>query len=106
MKIYFDSIGCRLNQSEIETFARQFRAAGHEIVGSAADADYVVINTCAVTAEAAADSRQKIRQAARARGGRAQPGEIVVTGCWATLDRAGAQGLPGVTRVVGNLEKD
>ncbi len=53
MKIYLDSIGCRLNQSEIEKFASQFRAAGHEIVGSPAEADYVVVNTCAVTAEAA-----------------------------------------------------
>lgn len=106
MKIFFDSIGCRLNQSEIETLARQFRAAGHEIVGSAADADYVVINTCAVTAEAASDSRQKIRQAARATVGRAEPGKIIVTGCWATLDRTGAQALPGVTRVVDNMAKD
>lgn len=106
MKIYLDSIGCRLNQSEIETFARQFRAAGHEIVGSAAEADYVVINTCAVTAEAAADSRQKIRQAARAGANRTTPGKIVVTGCWATLDQAGSQGLPGVSRVVSNSAKD
>ncbi len=106
MKIYLDSIGCRLNQSEIEQFASQFRAAGHEIVGSPAEADYVVINTCAVTAEAASDSRQKIRQAARAGLGREKPGEIVVTGCWSTLDAAGAQALPGVTRVVGNVAKD
>ncbi len=53
MKVYLDMVGCRLNQSEIEKFASQFRAAGHEIVGSPADADYVVVNTCAVTAEAA-----------------------------------------------------
>ncbi len=101
MKIFLDSIGCRLNQSEIEKFASQFRAAGHEIVGSAADADYVVVNTCAVTAEAASDSRQKIRQAARSGAG-----GIVVTGCWATLDAAAAQALPGVKRVVTNVEKD
>jgi threonylcarbamoyladenosine tRNA methylthiotransferase MtaB len=101
MKIFLDMVGCRLNQSEIEKFASQFRAAGHEIVGSAADADYVVINTCAVTAEAASDSRQKIRQAARAGAG-----EIVVTGCWSAIDAAAARGLPGVTRVVGSEAKD
>jgi threonylcarbamoyladenosine tRNA methylthiotransferase MtaB len=106
MKIFLDMVGCRLNQSEIEKFASQFRAAGHEIVGSAADADYVVINTCAVTAEAASDSRQKIRQAARAGTGRPQPTEIVVTGCWSAIDAAGARSLPGVTRVVGNEAKD
>jgi threonylcarbamoyladenosine tRNA methylthiotransferase MtaB len=102
MKVYLDTIGCRLNQSEIEAFARQFRSAGHSIVSSAAEADMVVINTCAVTAKAASDSRQKIRQAARAAGKR----ELVVTGCWSTLDPDGAAGLSGVTRVVPNLEKD
>lgn len=107
MKIFLDTIGCRLNQSEIEKIASQFRAAGHEIVESAANADYVVINTCAVTSEAASDSRQKIRQAARARGSeREGQGGVVVTGCWATLDAAAARALPGVTRVVSNTEKD
>src|SRR5512133_1618976 len=101
MKIYLDSIGCRLNQSEIEKFASQFRSAGHTIVASAAEADYVVINTCAVTSEAASDSRQKIRQA-----GRSGQAEIVVTGCWSTLDVNGAQTLPGVTHVVPNAIKD
>jgi threonylcarbamoyladenosine tRNA methylthiotransferase MtaB len=106
LKIFLDSIGCRLNQSEIEKFASQFRAAGHEIVDSAADADYVVVNTCAVTTEAASDSRQKIRHAARSASGRTSPSEIIVTGCWATLDSAAAQALPGVRRVVDNAQKD
>ena len=81
MKIYLDSIGCRLNQAEIEKFAVQFRAAGHELVGSAVYADLVIVNTCAVTAEAGSDSRQRIRQAGRA--GKAQ---IVATGCLSTLE--------------------
>lgn len=101
MKIFLDTIGCRLNQSEIEYFSRQFRSAGHTIVSSPTEADYVVVNTCAVTAEAASDSRHKIRQAARATSGR-----IIATGCWATIDARGASSLPGVTRVVPNLEKD
>ncbi len=73
MNIYLDTIGCRLNQAEIEQMARQFRAEGHTIIAEAAGADLVVINTCAVTTEAAADSRQKIRQAARAGAGRSSP---------------------------------
>jgi threonylcarbamoyladenosine tRNA methylthiotransferase MtaB len=101
MKVYLDTIGCRLNQSEIETYARQFRAAGHSLVSTPEEADLVVVNTCAVTAAAASDSRQKIRQAARA--GHA---EIVVTGCWSTLNPQAAAGLPSVQRVVPNLEKD
>jgi threonylcarbamoyladenosine tRNA methylthiotransferase MtaB len=101
MKIYLDTIGCRLNQSEIELFARQFRAAGHSLVSQAKDADLVVVNTCTVTAAAASDSRQKIRQAARAG---AQ--QVVATGCWATLDPQGAAALPNVSQVISNLAKD
>lgn len=101
MKIYLDTIGCRLNQSEIESYARQFRAAGHEIVANPNLADLVVINTCTVTTQAAADSRQKIRQAAR--NGNAQ---IVVTGCWASMEPHSAAVLPKVSHVIANLDKD
>lgn len=101
MKVYLDSIGCRLNQSEIEKIASQFRLAGHDITDSAGDADVVVVNTCAVTSQAASDSRQKIRQAARAGGA-----EVLVTGCWSTLEPQAALALPGVKRVIANAEKD
>lgn len=101
MNVYLDTIGCRLNQSEIEAFAAQFRAAGHTIVSSAEEADTVVVNTCAVTAEAASDSRQKIRQAARAGAE-----QIIVTGCWSAIDPVAAGALPSVTRVVPNPGKD
>jgi threonylcarbamoyladenosine tRNA methylthiotransferase MtaB len=101
MKIYLDTIGCRLNQSEIETMARQFRSAGHEIVASADSADMAVVNTCAVTNDAASVSRSKIRQIARA-----GVNEIVATGCWTTLQPQRVIELPNVTRVVGNDRKD
>jgi threonylcarbamoyladenosine tRNA methylthiotransferase MtaB len=101
MKIYLDTVGCRLNQSEIEKMARQFRAAGHEIVANAGEADLAVINTCTVTSRAASDSRQKVRQAARLGAG-----EIVLTGCWSTLEPEQARDLPGVSRLIPNLRKD
>ena len=101
VNVYLDSIGCRLNQSEIETLAAQFRSAGHTLVENSADADMVVLNTCSVTKAADADSRKKVRQAARA--GNEQ---IVVTGCWATLDPESAASLPGVVQVVSNAEKE
>src|SRR5512145_3231383 len=101
MKIFLDSVGCRLNQSEIEQFGRQFRSAGHTLVDSAAEADLVVVNTCAVTSAASADSRSRVRQAARTGSA-----GIAVTGCWATLEPGAAAALPGVNRVVDNLHKD
>jgi threonylcarbamoyladenosine tRNA methylthiotransferase MtaB len=101
MKIYLDSIGCRLNQSEIESFGRQFRAAGHRLVATAQDADLAVINTCTVTNAADSDSRGKIRKAQRA----GVP-EIVVTGCWSTLEPESALAIQGVSKVIPNSDKD
>src|SRR5215207_3199857 len=101
MKIYLDTIGCRLNQSEIETMARGFRAAGHEIVAAAEGAELAVVNTCTVTNDAASVSRGKIRSIARA-----GVNEIVATGCWATLQPREAAALPNVLRVVPNSQKD
>jgi threonylcarbamoyladenosine tRNA methylthiotransferase MtaB len=101
VKVYLDTIGCRLNQAEIEHMARQFRAQGHTIVAEAAGADLAVVNTCAVTNEAAADSRQKIRHAAHAGAG-----EIIATGCWSTLQPMQAAELPHVARVIPNDRKD
>ncbi len=63
MNVFLNSIGCRLNQSEIEKLGNQFLQAGHTLVDNPQDADLVVVNTCTVTTEAASDSRQKIRQA-------------------------------------------
>ena len=101
MKIYLDTIGCRLNQAEIESYSRQFYAAGHTLIPTPEGADLVVVNTCAVTAAAVSDSRQKIRQAAGA-----FPGEIAVTGCWSTLDPQSAASLPRVSQVIPNPQKD
>ena len=101
MKVFLDMVGCRLNQSEIEAYARQFRLVGHSLTSDASLADLIVINTCSVTAAAASDSRQKIRQAARAGAN-----HIVVTGCYATLDPCSTADLPGVSLVIANHEKD
>ena len=101
MNIYLDIVGCRLNQAEIEQFAHQFRSAGHVLVSAPEKADLAVINTCTVTSAAASDSRGKIRQAKRA-----GVGELVVTGCWATLNPREAANMAGVSRVVSNDQKD
>ena len=101
MKVYLDSIGCRLNQSEIERYARQFLAAGHQLVGVMEEAELMVLNSCTVTAAAASDSRQKIRQANKAGVDR-----IVVTGCMSTLRPKQTAQMPGVIQVVPNSQKD
>ena len=102
MKVFLDSIGCRLNHSEIETLARQLIAGGHEIVPTAADADKVVINTCAVTAEAARDARKQTRRIHRQNS----TAEIHLTGCYATISPNELQKIDGVTSIVHNSKKD
>ena len=101
MKARLRMVGCRLNQSEIETMARQLKTAGHDIVDSPADADHFIINTCAVTSEAAKTSRKLIRDFQRAN----PDGEITVTGCYAQIAPRDIGLLPGVRRVVENRDK-
>jgi len=81
--------------------ARQFRAAGHEIVAAPELAEMAVVNTCAVTTQAESDSRGAIRRIARAGVER-----IVAAGCWATLQPNEAKNLPNVLYVVPNKQKD
>jgi threonylcarbamoyladenosine tRNA methylthiotransferase MtaB len=102
MKVYVETLGCRLNESEIEAIARGFTARGDQIVPDAADADLCVINTCAVTNDASRASRQRIRQI-----NRAQPtAQIVVTGCYSQLAPREVSALPGVAQIVENADKD
>jgi threonylcarbamoyladenosine tRNA methylthiotransferase MtaB len=100
MNIYLDMVGCRLNQAELERYARQLRAAGHCLVSSAGRAELAIINTCSVTGEAASDSRQKIRQAA------CLGAKLIVTGCWSSLEPTAARALPGVDKIIPNDHKD
>jgi threonylcarbamoyladenosine tRNA methylthiotransferase MtaB len=102
MKVFLDTVGCKLNQSEIERFSVQFHEAGHELVASMDQADVVVVNTCAVTAAAASDSRQKLRQALRK-----NPNvRLIATGCLASLHESLAEAIPGLSDVIPNDRKD
>lgn len=100
MKVHLDMVGCRLNQSEIESMASKIRHYEHQIIGTPAEADLVIINTCCVTAKAAADSRKMIRHAI-ATGAK----QVVVTGCWVTLFVEEGNALQGVSQVFANSRK-
>jgi threonylcarbamoyladenosine tRNA methylthiotransferase MtaB len=104
MRVYFTNLGCKLNQAEIERLARDFTAAGHEVVGSLVEADLHVVNSCTVTHVAARASRKAAGRARRE--GRAR---TVLTGCHASErpeDAAHLRQLAGVDLVVPNAEKD
>jgi threonylcarbamoyladenosine tRNA methylthiotransferase MtaB len=101
MRIRVDSIGCRLNISEVEEMARCFAGAGHRLVGPGELADLYVFNSCAVTHVASRKSRQIIRQMRRAN----PEATVVATGCYAQLAPQEVEAL-GVDLIVGNDQKD
>ena len=101
MRVRLVSLGCRLNSGEIDALARDFSAVGHCVVASGEDADLMVINTCAVTHRAGAESRRLIRRLRR----EYPQAALVVTGCYAQLSAHTARAL-GADLVVGNQYKD
>ncbi len=102
MKVHLRMVGCRLNQSEIDSMARQFHSQGHEVVDRPEEADHFVLNTCAVTREASKTSRKLVREFHRANP---QAG-TTVTGCYAQIAPKELDRLPGVARVVSNFDKE
>lgn len=100
MKVFLESIGCRLNLSEIEKIAAGLRNAGYEIVGNSSDADIAIVNTCGVTSSASADSRKSIRRIANS-----GCEQIFVTGCYATVAPEAVTDLPSVVNLYCNDEK-
>ena len=87
------TFGCRLNAYESEAMRREAAAAGLS--------DTVVVNTCAVTAEAVRQARQAIRRVKRER----PTARIVVTGCAAQTEPATFAAMGEVDRVLCNGEK-
>ncbi len=79
MKIKIISLGCRLNQSEIESVSTTLQNSGHEITRDD-NADIYIINSCAVTARSERKTRQLIYQAL-AKTGASGREKIIVTGC-------------------------
>ena len=87
------TFGCRLNAYESEVMRAQADAAGLS--------DAVIVNTCAVTAEAVRQARQAIRKARRDR----PEAKIIVTGCAAQIDPVRFAAMEEVDHVIGNQEK-
>ncbi len=89
----FATLGCRLNAYETEAMKELTAAAGLD--------DAVVVNTCAVTAEAVRKARQEIRRLRRAH----PTARIVVTGCAAQTEPGTFAAMTEVDHVIGNAEK-
>ena len=98
---YIQNFGCRATQADGAAIEHQFSQLGYEEAVNSSQADWVVLNTCAVTAAAEQDARAAIRRIKRG-----NPGcKIVVTGCYAQRAPQEIAGLEGVTQVIGNSHK-
>ncbi len=102
MRVTLQALGCRLNEAELETWARQFQQLGHQVTTDETSADLVVINTCAVTQEAVRKSRKVLRRTQRAN----PRARIVVSGCFATLETQALAQEGGIDLLIPNQEKD
>ncbi|MCI4661472.1 MAG: tRNA (N(6)-L-threonylcarbamoyladenosine(37)-C(2))-methylthiotransferase MtaB, partial [Neomegalonema sp.] len=89
----FETFGCRLNAYETEAMAELGEQAGLE--------NAIIVNTCAVTAEAVRQARQRIRRLAKDN----PDARIIVTGCAAQTEPQTFAAMPEVGLVIGNLEK-
>ncbi|MEM6974513.1 MAG: tRNA (N(6)-L-threonylcarbamoyladenosine(37)-C(2))-methylthiotransferase MtaB [Pseudomonadota bacterium] len=89
----FETFGCRLNAYETQAMS--------DLAAEAGLGDAVVVNTCAVTAEAVRQARQRIRRLRRDN----PQATLIVTGCAAQTEPETFAAMPEVDRVIGNLEK-
>ncbi|MHB8807046.1 MAG: MiaB/RimO family radical SAM methylthiotransferase [Anaerolineaceae bacterium] len=100
MKVFLGSIGCRLNQSEVEMLAAELRSAGHEIVAVPEQAQAAIVNSCTVTAAAEADSRQLVHRLQRL-----GVEKIYLTGCWVSVDDSRKENLVDGATIIPNQKK-
>jgi threonylcarbamoyladenosine tRNA methylthiotransferase MtaB len=90
------TLGCKVNQYETQYVKEALEANGYREAALEERADVCVINTCTVTAEGDAKSRQLVRRLHQSNPAAA----IVVMGCYATRDPEAIGKLPGVTQVI------
>ena len=103
MQIHLKTLGCRLNEAEIESWGEKFQEKGHKLTTNPEAADVLVVNTCAVTQEAVKKSRQLLRRVHKQN----PMAKLVVSGCYSTIDKKNIRKeIPGIDLVVDNADKD
>ena len=98
MKVAYYTLGCRLNFAESSTLAFRLAQLGFEKAGRGEQADLVVVNTCAVTEQATAKSRQQINKLVAEN----PSAYVIVTGCYAQIEpQQLADKVKGIDVIVG-----
>lgn len=101
-KVAIYILGCRVNQSEGESFMEYFKENGFEVVDFNDIADIYLIHTCTVTSQADSKSRQMIRKAKKTN----PEGKVIVTGCYAQTEPGTLLGMPEVDLVIGMRDRN
>jgi len=102
MLVHLRTLGCRLNEAELESWAQAFQKAGHKITREQNEAQLIIVNSCAVTQDAVRKSRQLIRRIHRDN----PSAKIIASGCYVTLNSDEAAELLGVDLIVSNQDKE
>jgi len=95
------TLGCRLNQSETAMIVERLQEAGYDVVPFGEPAHLGIINTCTVTGEADAKSRQLVRSFIRKNPG----AYTAVVGCYSQIGHEALAEIEGIDLIVGNQEK-
>lgn len=101
-KVYFYTLGCKVNQYDTEKMRTVFHRLGFESTQDAAQADVCVVNTCSVTAESDRKCRNQIRRLHRLN----PEAFLAVTGCYATGSPQELESLPEVDLVISGRQQD
>jgi len=97
MRVAITTLGCKVNQYDTATIEDRLRAEGHALVPFTESADVYIVNSCTVTNQADAESRQLARRAKRQNSS----ARIIMTGCYAQVNPKSVARVPEVDYVVG-----
>lgn len=95
------TLGCKVNQYESEALEKLFETSGYEKVKGKEAADVYVINTCTVTGQAAAKSRQQVSRAKK----KNPNAKIAVIGCYSQVTPDEIEALGGVDVIIGTKHR-
>ena len=96
-RVAITTLGCKVNQYDTATLQERLSAAGHQCVPFSDAAEVYIVNSCTVTNQADAESRQLVRRAKR----RNPDARVIMTGCYAQVSPEAVAHMPEVDYVVG-----
>jgi threonylcarbamoyladenosine tRNA methylthiotransferase MtaB len=97
LRVAITTLGCKVNQYDAATIEDRLTADGHQLVPFHDRADVYIVNSCTVTNQADAESRQLVRRAKRAN----PAARVIMTGCYAQVNPKAVAKVPEVDHVIG-----